>query len=443
MTLYGRDPIELAFLDDAAFAEGVPANYKGVIPTCQASPFVKYVERTNARKYFRHCRISALRERPGYFPIGMFGSPQDWISKEGQPHSFAARATNLRSLLDSHPRAKLLIDYSWEGGLSKEFVREFDEFISDLQVDPRRVVLLISNRGLEARYQAYIASKERAPTNSWQIVGSDLFLVYAGVEFRERRTFGQQDSIVHPAEVEYRAREHRPCKFLTLNRRPRWHRFLLAMALERLNLKSEGLSSMPSPSYEGDWRSEHRLLETFGRLMDPVVWQKLKEVEKQMLASVPWTLDINVDKSGHTSGYAFQNLKRELFLSSYVQIVTESYMEGLPEELFITEKICKALANLQPFICFGMARSNVRLAALGFEPVSIVHGAYDEEVDVGRRLTRLYHALEQLAGMTIEAVHNAYYSALPRISHNQRRLFEMPEILAEETAWRLRDLLPG
>jgi len=443
MSMRAETPIDLAFLDDAVFAEGAPANLKGVIPTCQVSPLVKYVEQTGARRHFRHRRVSDIGDGPGYLPVGMFGSPHHWIAREGQPYSFAAKATNLRMVLERCPRLKLLIDYSWEAGQDKNFLQEFDGFVADMQVDPRRVVLLISNRGLEARYHTHLANKSRSLTNSWQLIGTDLFLMYSGVEFRQRRWFGRPDTVISTVEVEYNERYRRPHKFLSLNRRPRWHRFMLAMALTRLNLQRQGLSSMPSPAYEGDWRSEHHMLEAFGRMMDPAVWQKLKEVEQATLAALPWTIDVNIDKSGHTSGYAFQNLNRDVFLRSYVQIVTESYMEGLPNELFLTEKICKALANLQPFICFGMARTNARLVELGFEPVNIVYGAYDDELEVGRRLTRLYHALEQLAGMSIEATHEAYHAALPRLSHNQQRLFDIPEVLGEEVASRLRAMLPG
>ncbi len=343
--------------------------------------------------------------------------------------------------MDRHPRLKLLIDYSWEAGLDKSFLHEFDNFIADIKVDPRRIVLLVSNRGLEARYHEYLSNNRRSLTNSWKMIGSDLFLMYSGVEFRQRRSFGRPETIISTVEVEYNAQNIRPHKYVSLNRRPRWHRFILAMTLTRLNMQRQGLSSMASPAYEGDWQSEHRMLERFGRLMDPVVWEKLTEVEESTLAALPWTIDVNIDKSGHTSGYAFHNPRRELFLQSYVQIVTESYMEGLPGELFVTEKVCKALANLQPFICFGMAGLNARLVQLGFEPVNIVYGAYDDELEVGRRLTRLYHALEQLAGMSIEATHESYYAALPKISHNQQRLFELPEILGKEVATRLRGML--
>jgi len=147
-------PIDLAFLDHAVFAEGAPANFKGVIPTCQVSPLVKYVEQTGARRFFRHCRISEIGERPAYLPIGMFGSPHHWIARAGQPHSFAAKATDLPAMLERCPRLKLLIDYSWEAGLHKDFLQEFDAFVASMQVDTRRVVLLVSNRGLEARYHA-------------------------------------------------------------------------------------------------------------------------------------------------------------------------------------------------------------------------------------------------------------------------------------------------
>lgn len=436
-------PIELVFLENAPFAEGVPANFKNVIPACQVSPMVKYFEQSGVRPKFRHRRIDALGDRAGYLPIGLFGSPQNWMARERQPHSFSNRAPELRSALAEHPRLKVLIDYSWEAGQDQTFLDAFDEFVADIQIDPRRVVLLISDRALEGRYHEHLNRKHRSLTNSWQVIGADFFLIYSGVEFRQRLAFGRPDTTISAAEVEFNCGTLRPYKFLSLNRRPRWHRFMLAMALTQLKLQQQGICSMSSPAYEGDWHSEHNMLEGFGRLMDQAVWQKLKAVEASTLATLPWTIDVNMDKSGHTSGYAFQNFNRELFLRSYVQIVTESYMEGANDSLFITEKICKALANLQPFLCFGMARSNARLAELGFAPVSVVHGAYDDELAVGRRLTRLYHALDQLAGMSMEAVHEVYHQALPRTIHNQQRLFEMPEFLGAQIVSRLRSLLPN
>ena len=69
------------------------------------------MEQSGARRHFRHRRLGDIGDGTGYLPVGLFGSRYHWIAKVGQPHSFSAKATNLRLMLERCPRLKLLIDY--------------------------------------------------------------------------------------------------------------------------------------------------------------------------------------------------------------------------------------------------------------------------------------------------------------------------------------------
>jgi len=117
-----RDPIALVFMDDAQIEEGVPCNFKGVIPACQVSPLVKYTEYCAARGLFVHKRLAELGDAPGFLVLGLFGNPTNWFGADGTGcPPLSSCIPDLRKVLDQHKRLQILVDYSWEGALGEAF----------------------------------------------------------------------------------------------------------------------------------------------------------------------------------------------------------------------------------------------------------------------------------------------------------------------------------
>ena len=435
-----REPVALVFMDDAHLEEGVPCNFKGVIPACQVSPLVKYTEYCAARGLFVHKRLAELGASPGFLILGLFGNPTNWFGADGTGcPSLASCIPDLRELLDRHKRLQILVDYSWEGALGDEFFPGFDTFVRDLGVAPNRVVVLVSNEGIEDRYARYLRESRRSPADWYRVIGDDLWLMYSAVELRQKHWYAHPESLVRESEVDDARHRIRQRKFLSFNRRPRWHRFLLALMIGRLGLESDGFVSMSSSRYQGDWASEDERVAGFGASMDPSVWSELSGVKDRVYATLPWNLDINMEQnSGQPELYLFATQSRDLFLQSYTQIITESYMEGDCADVFITEKTCRAIANLQPFLVFGHAGTLRRFRKHGFEPVPFFDGGYDEALNLGHRLTKLYQCLADLQASSIRDLHERYYAVFDILRFNRERLFQMPTILAASVATRLR-----
>jgi hypothetical protein len=203
-----------------------------------------------------------------------------------------------------------------------------------------------------------------------------------------------------------------------------------------LHLREDGFISMSSPRYRGDWISEDDKVDDFGALMAGDVWDQLKEAREKVFQTLPWTIDLVMDQNTVLPDlYKFQD--RGLFADSYCQIVTESYMEGDSEDIFITEKICRPLANMQPFLLFGHSGSIRRLRRYGFEPSSFFDEAYDGISDLGHRLTELYRILKMLKSASIRDLHDRYHAGLDVLYFNRERLFEMPSIILARLGDRL------
>lgn len=430
--------VNLVFTDDAAFAEGVPVNFKGSIATCQVSSAVKYVEFSPARDRYRHCRLDELGDAPGFLPIGLYGHPLDWLGRATpDARSLAASIPDLRPMMDAHRGLRVLLDYSYEAGFGEDFFGFINELVGQLKVDPSRVVLLVSNTGIGARHARHLSGQGRSAAEAVRVIGLDMFLMYSAIEFGRRRWHDLPESIVSQAEVDSLRRNLRPFKFASLNRRPRWQRFILALMIGELGLRDQGRVSMSSHAYRGDWSPEAHQMNVCGPLIGAALWERLQGVQEEVFASLPWIVDQDMDRSTHVHAYLWDHVPRSVFLESYAQVIAESYMDGEPGEVFITEKTCKAIGNLQPFIVFGNAGLLNRLERLGFQPSSSLATGYDREQNLGRRLAALYDALAGLKSMPRHELHDRYHEEVPALVANRELLFQMPATFGHALARRL------
>ncbi len=422
------EQIDFAFLDDAVVAEGVPANFKGNADYIQASLLMKAAQFSAIGRYFGERRLSGLGDDAAYFPVGLWASPHSWLGRDGAP-ILAEVMPDLGGIFARHAGLKLLLDYSSEAGLGAEFLPALDEVISLLSVDPSRIVVLVSNRGVAARHRA------RANTGAhlaYQIVGCDLRLAFSAVEFARHRWYGRPDVLISPTEIAAKRGTLRSHKILSLNRRPRWHRLMLAMMLGQIKLRGDTIASMPSLAFAGDWHPETVDLDNHLATLPQAMQAALQKVRDASFASLPWVIDVNLDNTGRNAEFAYDQHPREPYLQSYLSVVTESYFEGAPGDVFITEKTCKAIAGMQPFLLFGQSGTLAALRGHGFETPTPFGAGYDEEPDAAARLVALHKGLSEIAAVSIGDLHSIYYDMLPVLRHNFERLFDIPEIIGRQ-----------
>jgi hypothetical protein len=426
---YVDDCVNFVFFDEAEYYHGVPVNCKGVISGCQESSFVKYIEYSAARRFTSHCRLSGIGQNSGFLVFGLYGNPTNWTGRDGTgTPPLSSFLPQLPRICHEHPKLRILIDYSFEAGLGEYFFEGMTDFVHSLNVDPSRVVVLVSNHGIEARYDRYLQSTNKIASTCFKIVGEDFWLLFSGLEYSRKHWPDAPDRIVSEGDAERLSNTIRQKKFLSLNRRPRWHRFLLSFMIEATGLHEQGIISMPSKGYHGDWVPEDHYLDFVGSQMAPSNWKTLQQASTRIFPALPWVIDIEMGE-------------QQWFLNTYVQIVTETAMEGEREDVFITEKTCKALANLQPFLVFGHANHLARLAHHGFARLEMFDDGYDAANNVGERLDKLFARMVQLQAWTTADIHELYHAELPRLRFNQHRLLEYPSILGRRIVARLSEAL--
>ena len=129
------------------------------------------------------------------------------------------------------------------------------------------------------------------------------------------------------------------------------------------------------------------------------------------------------NKSGFNSSATF---KKELFLDSCINIVTETSFEN--NELFLSEKGLKPIIMYQPFIVFGPVGYLKRLKTYGFKTFSDVWDeGYDDIENYRKRLNVLIKLVNELNTKSIEEF-NELYKKTKDICIYNRNVFDSLEL---------------
>jgi hypothetical protein len=166
--------------------------------------------------------------------------------------------------------------------------------------------------------------------------------------------------------------------FLCLNKVPRSHRFHLWHALNRKRLLNHGHVSMwPDAGWEAVRDNDHgdsELQEYIRRLPD----RSIK----------PWVLD----HARAEDEYTFDSW---LYQDTDISLISETCFYD--DQLFITEKIYKAIANFHPFIIVGPTRSLEYLRSRGYRTFDTVWDeSYDTVPNTPDKITAIVELLNSL-----------------------------------------------
>ena len=120
------------------------------------------------------------------------------------------------------------------------------------------------------------------------------------------------------------------------------------------------------------------------------------------------------------------NFKKELFLDSCINIVTETSFEL--EELFISEKVVKPLVGFQPFIVLGPYGYLKELKRLGFKTFDFIWDeSYDDEVDFEKRYDKVLKLILSINKKDISEVNEMYKLAKDICIYNHNHFKSLKE----------------
>ncbi|MEZ4873666.1 MAG: hypothetical protein R2827_15785 [Bdellovibrionales bacterium] len=130
------------------------------------------------------------------------------------------------------------------------------------------------------------------------------------------------------------------------------------------------------------------------------------------------------------------------FLSTYLNIVPETFYFHDPEQMFFSEKIFKPIFALQPFIIIGQPGSLKQLRKFGYKTFSpLIDESYDEEIDDTKRLPMAAEEIKRIVNMNDDEISDFMIDALPILEHNYKHLRARMKIMLPELHENLLKLM--
>jgi hypothetical protein len=252
----------------------------------------------------------------------------------------------------------------------------------------------------------------------WHFAFAQCAMLWAGL-------LGDPARFVDPQAVTAR-RTPRDRIFLSLNGSLRSHRLLLVLHLLQAGHLDKGFVSCPAgdePLFRGILSHG---LELAGR--DPAALA-LAGALPRLLSRLPLVVDRPLQLRGDVTELprvdvdAYEEMTAAPYAESYLSIVTESDF-GQGGKARLTEKICKPLANLHPFVLLGSPGMLAELRRSGFQTFEpLIDESYDSIADPWRRLQAAFRQIDALCAMPMHELDAWYRALLPRLQHNRIHLF--------------------
>lgn len=195
-------------------------------------------------------------------------------------------------------------------------------------------------------------------------------------------------------------------KFLCLNRIPRETRYYFMYKMYEKNLINHFRASLDKVNNVEDIVSYNKNL-----FIDQI---KDEPKFKQMLTTLPWTIDSTNFKINH-----WDTNKNEFSYNNLIFIVTETLFQGDINNIFLTEKTFKPISLKMPFIVIGQPLTLKRLQEAGYKTFShLWDESYDQELDPLIRMKMICDLVENLAKIEIEELRLLIIETSSILEHN-------------------------
>ena len=206
----------------------------------------------------------------------------------------------------------------------------------------------------------------------------------------------------------------RPKKIITLMRKPRQHKLILAEYLFKNNLLNDNIVTLAT---------------TYGNI---------ENLPSEMLLTLPWQYDVydddnSVDIFSYPDYLKFQPGEIKGYEETYVNAAVESSMYPIESimasyktehyylELDFTEKTMKPIIAMQPFFVFGQTGILAKLKEQGYKTFD---KWWDESYDLipnySVRMNTLLKLYKKLTKMPHAQLAEMMYEMLPIIEHNEQ-----------------------
>ena len=366
------------------------------------------------------------RQQKFIYCLGTVGGPKWWLRHIDDTDDNLL-FNNLSVSLIKHAQQGLCwihLDQSLEGFPLKEVktsyhkprVVDFYKILHDnfkqFKISPKQLIYSTSNLIEEHQYNRWC--EENSVTEKFHIVSAPFFACAT----QQRGFFDwtdKPDLRDEPHDVKYQAQlnyksTHAISLFNCLNRVQRTHRATFVAMLNYYNLVTNNIVS-------------HDILEPhYKQSLKVNYWQEHPAFEEPNFSRFKNKLPLTYDMDDFSVNHA-QNFNQEIYLKTWVSVVSETLYEDWQPTVFFSEKIFKPIRAHHPFILVCHPGAIAWLKKLGFQTFSNWWDeSYDQEPDPVKRMQMICEVLLEIKKINTFDWFNTYQSMEKVLRHNYTNL---------------------
>lgn len=339
----------ITYQDDFGPKRFGPSAMMGAIKNCRVhSSLENYLAET---ANVEHCIIATgLGEKPDHWAGANYY--KDNIRESLFDYITDSQLERLRN-----KKALLLLDQCLEGYQTPWLWQFFHEECQRINIDPACLVYVTGNMLASSQYNLWAVNKaisSRVKVISYPHFEKDIQMI------------AKNNNISTSVSANLEYKKYNITKIRTyncLNKRTRAHRSWFFLMLYKEQLLSKGLVSANDygghiPRIENKW-PDQRIMEEARKLLPLLVYETANN-EKDDL-------------------YYINRIMDQIYLDTWVTIISEASFSDADETLFISEKTFKPIACMHPFIILGNRGSLKKLRELGYKTFHpYINESYDE-----------------------------------------------------------------
>jgi len=309
----------------------------------------------------------------------------------------------------------LLINYGTEGVFPVDCFKNLYEILEARDIPRNKVILLTAAadiKELHKKIRNHNPDKIKVEYWPWSLryKAKELKEIYDGENYKFWDNIEQENTIVH--EDDLNVNNIRKSKFLLFNRRLRPQRWVLLSLLGTDFIKNNLVS------FDKDLFDRENEIDFFKHHVSNKNHLNAYNGSHELIKLGKSTIDY--DDINSVWGFNFE--KKEPYLNSYIHLCSETnfYEDGL----YFSEKTWKPMAHLQPFIQINKANALANIRKIGFKTFHpFINENYDTIYDDRERMDFIYEEIKRINSLSIEEIHDWYYSIKEILIHNRNLLF--------------------
>lgn len=355
------------------------------------------------------------------FPIGVFGSLDVSLGMyPDTPSAISCLSDKAVEYINKFENIFLFFNHTEEGEFTREHVEKFTEEINKRKIDYNKVIFgtaCYNAKEVFNKYSPKLSENLKILFHNWALrsCAGHWYNIKEDSNYKFYADIPHTESIVLEGDID--SSKLRKNKFLSFNNKVRNHRIMFLSILNNLkeldsNLISYDIRDNLKLSIQ---KTKDLIFQNTDGISDiSTRWTSVENID-----TLVQTVDIENIRSARGHGWD----RKEVYLDSYINLTTETLF--FEDCYYMSEKIFKPIANLQPFINIGSPYTLRELRKLGFKTFSdFWDESYDEETNPIKRMEKIEKLIIWLSEMSMDEIHQLYHKMLPISIYNQNKLFE-------------------